>query len=71
MAVDHTRRLPVEPERLEYLSDKLYGCQPTALSKAKLRELYQIAMQAEQLEVSRNIEFFLSEAYEIYNQRFR
>ena len=33
--------------------------------------VYQIALQGEQIEYLNNVAFFLQEAYDIYNARFR
>lgn len=71
MAVDHTRRLPFEPERLAHLSSLYFNVPVDRLSPKDLRELVSLALLAEQVEQTRQVAFFLQEAYDIYNNRFR
>ena len=71
MAVDHTRALPVAPERLEHLAQIFYDMPLRELNGAQLLETVKVALQAEQVEHTQNVAFFLSEAYDIYNARFR
>lgn len=71
MAVDHRRPLPVAPERLNAITNFILDRAYVNLNWQEKMQIMQIALQAEQLESSKNIEFFLSEAYEIYNARFR
>lgn len=71
MAVDHTRPLPVAPERLEHLAQFLFGMEYRLLNYEQHRKLYSIALQAEQVEWQQQTAFFLQEAYDIYNARFR
>lgn len=71
MAVDHTRALPVAPERLEALAPSLFGKPYAALGWTERRELYAVALAGEQVEWSQQVAFFLQEAHDIYNGRFR
>lgn len=75
MAVDHERELPVPAERLDFLAGR-YGDGddiPTfkELTPKEQREILTIALAEAQLEEQRNLSFFLGEAYDIYNARFR
>lgn len=75
MAVDHERALPVSEERLDCLAGR-YGDDDNLpafkdLSAKEQREIITIALMEAQLEEQRNLSFFLGEAYEIYNARFR
>lgn len=72
MAVDHNRPVPVPIERLDYfthlLTDQEYFQNLTVPERA---EVLKVALAAEQVEWTQQVAFFLSEAYEIYNARFR
>lgn len=71
MAVDHKRPLPIAPERLDYfthlLTEQEYFQNLTIGERA---EVLKVALAAEQVEHLANLNFF-SEAYDIYNRRFR
>lgn len=71
MAIDHKRPLPVPPERLAHLAPMLFGRSYAHLGWTERRELFKLAMQAEQVEEQRQTNFYLEEAYQIYNGRFR
>jgi hypothetical protein len=71
MAVDHTRALPVESARLDHLSKRFFSGGPEHLDEKERRELVVIAMLGELVEEQQRTNFFLQEAYEIYNGRFR
>lgn len=72
MAVDHNRAVPVPIERLDYfthlLTEQEYFQNLTVGERA---EVLKVALASEQVEHLANLNFFLSEAYDIYNQRFR
>lgn len=70
MAVDHTRALPVAPERLEHLAQLLHDQPFTELDVPAKEMVLMIALQAEQVEHTERATFFLQEAYDIYNARF-
>lgn len=70
MAVDHNRPLPVAPERLKAVAEMLYPDRIWPNGRYCF-EVYQIALAGEQVEYLDNINFHLSEAHEIYNQRYR
>lgn len=73
MAINHERPLPVSRERLDHLAllhvsgfkkfDDLPG--------GERREILMIAMLGELIEQQQQTAFYLGEAYDIYNQRFR
>lgn len=72
MAVDHTRPLPVAPERLAWIAHQIYpGILMPNMTPEQRATVYQIALQGEQIEYLNNVAFFLQEAYDIYNARFR
>lgn len=72
MAVDHKRPLPVAPERLDYLAaEYCHGSKFSELPPVMAVPLLQVALLGEQVEATNNVNFFLSEAYDIYNARFR
>ena len=72
MSVDHTRPLPVAPERLDHLaSEYCHGASFSELPPVMSIPLLQLAIQAELLEQQQQTNFFLQEAYDIYNARFR
>ena len=71
MAVDHARPLPVAPERLEHLAQEFWGKPLAEVPHFTRLEITKIALMEAQLESTRNVEFFLNEAYDIYNARFR
>jgi len=79
MAIDHKRDLPVSDERLNQLTiwyaaddQEAHGGRGFDDLEDKVkREIIQIALAEAQLEESQRISFFLSEAYDIYNARFR
>lgn len=72
MSVDHNRPLPVAPERLDAVTKMLW---PTLtyerLSKQHQIDVLKLAMQGEQIEATQQAAFYLAEAYDIYNARFR
>lgn len=70
MGVDHNRPLPVAPERLAAVAKMLH---PNALwpQQSIAAEVYTVALLGEQVEHTERVAFFLQEAYEIYNARFR
>ncbi|QHB80497.1 hypothetical protein P6F35_gp64 [Sphingomonas phage vB_StuS_MMDA13] len=73
MAVDHNRPLPIAPERLDYFTNLLHpNCE--FFQNVPIEErasIVQAALMSEQVEHLANLNFFLSEAYDIYNARFR
>lgn len=71
MAVDHKRPLPVPPERVEHLSQWIYGRPFDKLHTLNKVRILDLALQGEKVEFLGNINFHLSEAHEIYNQRYR
>ena len=72
MAVDHNRPLPVELERLDAWTKLLWPTLTFArLSKAHQIDVLKLALQEQQIEATRQVEFYLREAYDIYNARFR
>jgi len=71
MAIDHNRPLPVSPERIEYIANQLYAGSAHDLTSEQSVNVLTLAMLGEQVEHLANLNFFLSEAYDIYNQRFR
>lgn len=71
MAVDHTRALPVHPDRLEHMAQLIWDKPLMELPGRERIRVLEVALAAEQVEWSQQIAFFLGEAYEIYNQRFR
>lgn len=71
MAVDHTRALPIAPERLEHLAQMLHDQPFMELDVPAKEMVLMIGLQAEQVERTAQVEFHLFEAYEIYNARFR
>lgn len=71
MAADHTRPLPVAPERLDHLSWLIHDRAFTTLSAEQLIEIMKLALQGELIEQQQQTNFFLQEAYDIYNARFR
>jgi hypothetical protein len=71
MAVDHTRAMPIAPERLEHISQMVFDKSFSEIDGYQRMEILKITMQAEQLEEANRTNFFLQEAYEIYNARFR
>ena len=72
MAVDHKRPLPVAPERLDYLAaEYCHGSKFNELPPVMAIPLLQVALAGEQIEYLNNVAFFLQEAYDIYNARFR
>lgn len=71
MAVDHTRPLPIVQERLEHIAQTVFELGFTQIDGYQRMEILKIAMQAEQIEQTQQTNFFLSEAYDIYNARFR
>lgn len=71
MAVDHTRPLPVSPERLEAVCREVYCIGMKETTEEQMANIYKLAMQGEQIEWLQQVSFFLSEAYDIYNARFR
>lgn len=70
MAVDHERPLPVAPERLAAVAKMLHPHSPWP-QHALMEEVYTIALLGEQIEATQQVAFFLQEAYDIYNNRFR
>lgn len=72
MAVDHTRPLPVAPERLDFLAaEYCHGSKFSDLPPVMAIPLLQVALAGEQVEWNIQISFYLQEAYDIYNARFR
>ena len=72
MAVDHNRPLPVETARLNAISQMLWPRRNyVALSKEHQIAVLNIALQEVQIEATQQVEFYLREAYDIYNARFR
>lgn len=71
MAVDHTRPLPIAQERLEHIAQTVFGMGFADIDGYQRMEILKIGMQAEQIEQAQQTNFFLSEAYDIYNARFR
>jgi hypothetical protein len=71
MAVDHNRPLPVSPERLKAVAAMLFPDRIWHGDDRYCPEVYQIALLGEQVEWQQQTAFFLSEAYDIYNARFR
>lgn len=69
--IDHTRFLPVPIERLQFLSQELYRVDVADLSRSERATVVQIALQEAMVDEQRRTNFFLLEAYEIYNARFR
>ena len=72
MAVDHKRPLPVPRERLDALTD-MHTAHSNFdhLGWQERREILQLALSERLVEEQERISFFLGEAYEIYNARFR
>ena len=71
MAIDHNRPLPVPVERAKFIAQVFFLKELETLTHAELRECYSMALQAEQVEFLSDVRFFLQEAYDIYNARFR
>lgn len=71
MSIDHTRPLPVPQERLDFIADTIFDLPFNEMTRTEQIEVYRLALEAEQVEHLANISFYLSEAHEIYNQRFR
>jgi hypothetical protein len=71
MAVDHTRALPVAPERLEHICQMVFDKGFAEIDGYQRMEILKLTMQAEQVEQAQQTNFYLFEAYEIYNNRFR
>lgn len=71
MAVDHTRAMPVAPERVEHIAQMLYDRGIRELTAAESVTVLQLAMQEAQVDALNDVRFFLNEAYDIYNARFR
>lgn len=71
MAVDHTRALPVHPDRLEHMAQLIWDKPLMELPGRERVRILEVALQAEQVEYLSDIRFFLNEAYDIYNARFR
>jgi hypothetical protein len=71
MAVDHNRPLPVSPERLKAVAAMLFPDRIWHGDDRYCPEVYQIALLGEQVEQQQQTNFYLFEAYEIYNGRFR
>ena len=69
MAVDHERPFPVAEERLKFIAKELFPS--FAFTPALRVKVLKIALLAEQVEQAERTNFFLQEAYEIYNARFR
>lgn len=73
MSVDHKRPLPVSRERLDHLTFlhvnrfKYFN----ELTGGERREILMIAMLGELIEQQQQTAFYLGEAYDIYNHRFR
>lgn len=70
MAIDHNRPLPVAPERVRAVALQMGRVLEEVGPSDKLL-IYQIALQGEQIEYLNNVAFFLQEAHDIYNARFR
>lgn len=69
MAVDHKRPFPVAEERLAFIAEELF---PGQLQTPALRaQVIQLALMEAQVDALNDVRFFLSEAYDIYNARFR
>lgn len=71
MSVDHNRPLPVAKERLDHISQTVFGIGFAEIDGYQRMEILKLTMQAEQIEQAQQTNFFLSEAYDIYNARFR
>lgn len=72
MSVDHTRPLPVAIERLDFLAGQYcHGATFNSLPPIMSVPLLQLALLGEQVEQAQLTNFFLQEAYDIYNARFR
>mgnify|MGYP003607672144 CR=1 FL=1 len=71
MAIDHTRAMPIAPERLEHISQMVFDKGFAEIDGYQRMEILKITMQAEQLEQAQQTNFYLREAYDIYNARFR
>ncbi len=71
MAVDHTRPLPVAPERIEYIANQLYAGSAHDLTAEQSYKVLTLAMQGEQVEYLQSINQALWDAHDIYNGRFR
>lgn len=69
---DESRPLAVSPERVDAVSRAMFDNTPFCnLPRDRKVQAIQTAMLSEQVELLRNIDFFLNEAYDIYNARFR
>lgn len=71
MAIDHNRPLPVSEERREALAQMLHMRPYAGLSRPDKVQLIHIALLEAQVDALNDVRFFLSEAYDIYNARFR
>lgn len=71
MAIDHTRPLPIAQERLEHIAQTVFGTGFAEIDGYQRMEILKLGMQAEQVEQAQQTNFYLFEAYEIYNGRFR
>lgn len=71
MSVDNNRFFPVPADRLAVIANRLYLRELPDLTPVERATVIQIGLQEAQVEATQQVAFFLSEAYEIYNQRFR
>lgn len=71
MAVDHNRPFPVSDERREGIAQILHNRPYSDLSRADKVQLIHIALLEAQVDALNDVRFFLQEAYDIYNARFR
>ena len=73
MSIDHRRDLPIDPERLDYFTDLLHRnySKYFHLPLEDRPPILMAALLAEQVEWQKQMTFFLQEAYDIYNSRFR
>lgn len=71
MSISHTRSLPVAPERVEHLSQLIYDRPFDKLHTLNKVKVLNLTLHGELVEAQKNTNFYLFEAYEIYNARFR
>ncbi|MBS90835.1 MAG: hypothetical protein CMN64_23730 [Sphingobium sp.] len=63
--------MPVAPERLEHVCQMVFDKGFAEIDGYQRMEILKLTMQADQLEQAQLTNFFLQEAYDIYNARFR
>lgn len=71
MAVDHNRPFPVSDERREAIAHILHNRPYADLPRSDKVQLIHIALLEAQVDALNDVRFFLNEAYDIYNARFR